>query len=103
MEVHLRPYFGKMKARAVTPSVLRRYIEARSRETPRPENATINKELAYIRRSMKLGAQEDPPLVIRVPHFEMLPLDNVREGILGHNSYRAVRDLLPSYARIALV
>lgn len=58
---------------------------------------------AYVRRALKLGAQQEPPLVLRVPHFEMLPEDNVREGTLSHEHYRAVRDSLPGYARIALV
>ena len=48
----LGKYFGKMKAQAVTPSVLRRYIDSRKRAKPAPENATINKELAYVRRAM---------------------------------------------------
>jgi len=42
-------------------------------------------------------------LVLRVPHFEMLPVDNVREGTIDHEQYRAIRDVLPLYARIALV
>lgn len=52
---------------------------------------------------MKLGARQDPPLVLRVRHFEMLPVDNVREGTVDHEQYRTWRDLLPLYAWIALV
>jgi integrase len=33
----------------------------------------------------------------------MLPEENVREGTLTHEKYKAVRDSLPSYARIVLV
>jgi integrase len=33
----------------------------------------------------------------------MLPLDNARSGIVAHDQYRAIRDFLPSYGRIALV
>jgi len=36
-----------------------------------------NRELAYLRRALKLGVYQDPPLVLRVPHFEMLPENNV--------------------------
>jgi integrase len=103
IEKHLRPYFGKMKAVAVTSTVIGRYVGARRAPKKRPANASINRELAYVRRAMKLGAQQDPPLVLRVPHFEMLPEDNVREGVVTHENYRAVRDALPGYARIALV
>ncbi len=92
-----------MKAQAITPSVLRKYIDKRLKERSKSANASVNRELAYVRRALNLGAQEDPPLVLRVPHFEMLPEDNVREGVLAHDQYRSIRDLLPGYARIALV
>jgi integrase len=103
IESRLRPYFGKLKANAVTSTAIDRYISSRRTEKPKPANASINRELAYVRRALKLGATQDPPLVLRVPHFEMLPEDNVREGTMGHENYRAIRDALPGYARIALV
>ena len=70
---HLRAWFGKLKAQAVTSAAIGRYVADRRREEPRPSNGTINRALAYVRRAMKLGAQQDPPLVLRVPHFDMLP------------------------------
>jgi len=103
IESRLRPYFGRMKAQDVTSQAIRRYSSSRLREKPRPENSTVNRELAYVRRALKLGEIQDPPLVLRVPHFEMLPEDNVRDGMLTHEKYRLVRDGLPLYARIALV
>jgi integrase len=98
---HLRPFFGAMKAQAIGTGTRRQYVELRRRQ--HAAAATINKELAFVRRALRLGAQQDPPLVVRVPHFEMLPVDNVRVGILEHDEYRALRDSLPPYARIALV
>ncbi len=77
------------------------YVGHRRRQQAEP--ATINKELSWLRRTMKLGAEHEPPLVLRVPSFKMLPVDNVREGILEHDKYRALRDSLPLYARIAPV
>src|SRR5262245_24823482 len=97
----LRPFFGEMKAQHLSTSKLREYVGRRRRQKAEP--ATINKELSWLRRSMNLGRRHDPPLVLHVPVFEMLPVDNVREGVLTHEQYRVVRDLLPSYARIALV
>jgi integrase len=67
------------------------------------EPATVNKELAYLRRAFRLGFQNEPQLVEKVPKFRMLPVDNARTGILPHEKYRQIRDSLPSYARIALV
>ena len=101
IESRLRPFFGDFKAQNITSSVIRQYITDRRHE--KPANGTINRELACVRRALNLGAQQDPPLVLRVPHFEMLPEENVREGVLEHASYRSVREMLPSYARIALV
>lgn len=101
VNVNLRTFFGERKAQAMSTSVLREYVSHRRRQ--KAEAATINKELSFVRRAMKIGAQHEPPLVLRVPHFEMLPVDNVREGILEHDQYRAVRDALPRHARIALV
>ena len=98
---HLRKYFGKMKAQALSTTVLRAYVTRRQRQ--KAEAATINKELSWLRRSMNLGRLHDPQLVLHVPAFEMLPIDNAREGTLDHDAYRRVRDLLPSYARLALV
>jgi integrase len=98
---NLRPFFGERKAQAIGTTVQREYAAHRRRQ--KAEAATINKELSFLRRSMRLGAQQDPPLVLRVPHFELLPIDNVREGTLEHEQYRAVRDALPPYARVALV
>ena len=101
IDAHLGPFFGQMKAQALGSAAQRQYIEHRRRQKAEP--ATINKELSWLRRALKLGARHEPPLVLRVPHFEMLPVDNAREGILDHEQYRAVRDALPRYARIALV
>ncbi len=101
---HLREHFGASKAQDITTTAIRKYVEFRKRaRRARPENATINKELALLRRALKLGEQHHPPLVLRVPHFDMLPLDNVRTGVVGHDDYRTLRDLLPPHARIALV
>jgi integrase len=98
---HLLPFYGERKAQAITTSVLKLYVDRRHRQGA--EAATINKELSWVRRAMKLGARNEPPLVLRVPAFDMLPLDNVREGTIEHEHYRAVRDNLPRYARVALV
>jgi len=103
IENHLRPWFGKLKAQAVGSTDLVRYIRSRKSLRKPPSNATVNRELAYVRRAMKIGAQQDPPLVLRVPRFEMLPEAEAREGTLTHEKYKAIRDALPGYARIALV
>jgi integrase len=101
IDKHLREFFGEMKAQALGSNARQRYIERRRRQ--KAKAATINKELAFLRRALKLGAKHDPPLVLHVPHIEMLPVDNVRKGTIEHEKYRVIRDLLPAHARIALV
>jgi integrase len=103
IQSHLRPWFGNMKAQSVTSTELTRYVRSRQSSKQQPANATINRELAYVRRAMKLGANQEPPLVLRIPRFEMLPEADARDCTLTHEQYRAVRDVLPSYARVALV
>jgi integrase len=103
IEIHLRPWFGKMKAQTLSTAELARYVAMRRKAKTKPANGTINRELGTLRRALKLGAQQDPPLVTRVPRFDMLPEADPREGTVSHENFRAVRDLLPSYARIALV
>ena len=65
--------------------------------------ATVNKELAYLRRAFRLGVQHDPQLIERVPHFKMLPVDNARSGLVTHDQYLTIKEALPAYARLALV
>jgi integrase len=46
--------------------------------------------------ALKLGYEREPPLVLRIPKIEMLPEQNVREGILEHNSYLKLREVMLS-------
>lgn len=101
VNAHLRPYFGQMKAHTLGTNAIRQYVAHRRRQQAQP--STINKEQSWLRRAIRLGCQHEPPLALRVPHFKMLPMDNVREGVLEYEKYRLVRDSLPGYARIALV
>ena len=100
VDKHLRPFFAQKKAVEVTSPIIKKYTSARSKEA---ESATVNKELAYLRRAFRLGLQHEPSLVEKVPYIRMLPVDNARTGMVDHEQYRALRDSLPSYARIALV
>jgi integrase len=89
----LRPAFGHMRATAFTTKALNAYIAGR-KELGR-KNATINRELAHLRRAFNLGYKNDPPLVARVPHIPALnEKDNVREGFLEADKYRLILDAL---------
>jgi integrase len=97
---HLRPFSGQKRANDVTTTVVKKYTMERAREA---EPATVNKELAFLRRVFHLGLRHEPPLVQRVPYIRMHRIDTVRTGLVEHEQYRALRDSLPSYGRIALV
>jgi integrase len=66
-------------------------------------NATVNRYLATLRRAFNLAEQNDPPLVGRVPHFEMLPEDNVREGFLTDSQYGELKQWLPDHVKGLLI
>jgi hypothetical protein len=83
VNAHLRPFFGEMKATSVSTSAQKEYVSRRRRQEAEP--ATINKELSWLRRAMRLGAKHEPDLVLRVPSFNMLPVHNAREGTISHD------------------
>jgi integrase len=59
--------------------------------------------LSHWHRAMRLGMEEDPPLVLRIPAWlSQMPEDNVRTGTLSYEDYRRMRDLLPPHAALLL-
>jgi integrase len=101
IERHLTRYFGKIRAADFGTANVKAYIAARKRAGA--ENATINRELAIIRRAFNLAFQHDPPKVTRVPHIPGLQENNVRTGFLEHAEYLKLRDALPEELKLLLV
>ncbi len=101
IEGHLTKPFGKLRAINWTSEHRKRYINARQKEGA--ENATINRELAIVRRAFSLGHQADPLLVLRAPFIAALPEDNVRTGFLEREQYMALLKELPDHTRLLLV
>jgi integrase len=50
-------------------------------------NATINRELATLRRALNLGRRSTPPKVRDVPYIPMLKEDNVRRGFVEDGEF----------------
>jgi len=80
---------------------LKRYRQMRLKQ--KAENASINRELAIVKRVFNLALQHDPPLIARKPYVKMLEEKNVRSGFLDHAEYVRFRDALPQELRSFLV
>ncbi len=94
---HLRPFFEGRPAVSITTPLVKRYIARRLEEGA--ANATINRELAALKRSFSLAARQTPPLVDSVPFIPTLQEDNVRTGFFEHGEFLALREALPEYLR----
>ncbi|HRR42291.1 MAG TPA: tyrosine-type recombinase/integrase, partial [Syntrophales bacterium] len=94
---HLKREFEGARATDITTPRIQAYIEKRLAEGA--ENATVNRELAALKRLLNLGARQTPPKVDRVPYIPMLQENNVRKGFFEHGDFLAVRKALPEYLR----
>ena len=83
---------GNLLAARFGAAQVRRYV-AQRREAG-VTDATINRELAIVRRDFKLGVQEDPPLVLRSPAIPKLEENNVRQGFPAPEQYEKLPEQL---------
>jgi len=82
---HLSPVFAFVFAAKLTTDSITRY--ARLRQEEGATNATINRELATLRRALNLGRRSTPPKVREVPYIPMLKEDNVRRGFVEDGEF----------------
>jgi len=94
---HLKDFFDGSRTTEITTAKVKKYIEHRLEEGG--ANATINRELAALKRMFKLGAICTPPKVDKVPFIPMLEENNVRKGFFEHAKFLALRDALPDYLK----
>jgi integrase len=77
--LHMRPYFDNMTAAQATSSTIARYVNQRKEQGGAA--ASINRELAILKRSLSLAKQCGK--ISTIPHIAMLKESNVRTGFLG--------------------
>ncbi len=95
--VHLRRFFGSMRAAAITTSEVQKYIVKRQSEGA--TNGTINRDLAALRRMFSIAAKATPPKVGRVPYIPALAENNARQGFFEHDEFGQIRAALPEHLR----
>jgi integrase len=84
--LHLSKEFGDLRASNVGNDQMTRYIALR--QTERASNATINRELAALKRMFTLGVRARK--VYSMPNFPHLEERNVRKGFVEDSQYQAL-------------
>ena len=88
---NLKPFFANMRAVDITTERVEQYTTARLRDKAAP--ATINRELALLRRAFMLAE------LTRKPRIQLLPENNARQDFLDWADFQAVRAEMPENMR----
>lgn len=97
----LRPHWASRSAAAVTTEGVTEYQLKRRAEGA--ADATINREVALLRRAFNLARQSTPPKIASAPYFPTLKERNVRSGFLEPDQYARLRDALPQHLKALFV
>jgi site-specific recombinase XerD len=95
---HLRPALGARRAAFLTTADAIAYVAAR--QDAGAANATINRELAALKRAYTLATRATPPKLHAAPYIALLQEHNVRKGFFERDQFEAVRRHLPA-ARVS--
>jgi integrase len=90
---YLGESFEGRKAVDITTDRVKAYMQKRMENGL--SNASINRELAALKRMFHLAAQCTPPKVSMIPYIPMLKESNVRKGFFEFQEYKALKEVLP--------
>jgi integrase len=97
---HLKPVFGHVDAGALQPADISKYI--RKRKDAGAANATVNRELAIIRRVLHL-AHQDGRIPTEPPVKALSEKGNARRGFVERAVYLRFLEALPDQAKLPWV
>jgi integrase len=89
----IKEFFGDAKAHGVKGDQVKRYIQ--ERQESGAANATINRELSFLKRAFNLGVENDK--IAHKPYIPMLKEQNVRTGFFEYAEFEAVRSACPDW------
>jgi len=92
---HLRDFFAGCRVQALSTERVLGYVRYRQEQTA--ANATVNRELAALKRMFRLG--EKAGKVVRRPYIDMLQEHNARTGFFERGEFDAVLAHLPDDLR----
>ena len=95
VRLHLEPFFGGRRMATITTADVRAYTSHRQGEGA--ANATVNRELAIVKRAFRLAVQARK--LLHMPHIPMLREATARTGFFERDEFAAVRDALPEPLR----
>jgi len=85
LKKHISPFFGSHSANDVTTADINQYVDKRKRDGA--QNATINRELAVLKRMFNLAIHSTPPKVHQVPAIPRLQESAPRTGFVEETQY----------------
>jgi len=87
---NLDKFFSGMKATDITTPVIQKFIQERLEQNA--AHSTINRDLAALRRMLRLGYQQTPKKIKEIPYIPFFDeSENVREFFYTHEEYLQIQ------------
>jgi len=91
----LREAFGQQKAHDITAARIKRYKD--ERHAAGKAHATVNRELAALRRAFTIAVEHERLSAASVPRVKLFAEHNARQGFVERGDFDAVVSRLPMY------